>query len=93
MRVGVPKETAAGEQRVALVPDAVARLEGFTVVVERGAGVAAGFPDAAYAEAGAELVDDAWDGVDGGRQGRAARPTRSSSSSSAGQLLSRSCSR
>ena len=64
MRVGVPRETAAGELRVALVPDAIARLEGFDVSVERGAGEAAGFTDAAYAEAGAELVDDAWRGVD-----------------------------
>ncbi len=64
MRVGVPRETIAGEQRVALVPDAVARLQGFAVAVERGAGSAAGFPDAAYAEAGAELVEDAWESVD-----------------------------
>ena len=64
MRVGVPRETAADELRVALVPDAIARLEGFDVAVERGAGEAAGFTDAAYAEAGAELVDDAWRGVD-----------------------------
>ena len=64
MRVGVPRETAAGELRVALVPDAIARLEGFDVSVERGAGEAAGFSDAAYAAAGAELVDDAWRGVD-----------------------------
>ena len=63
MRVGVPRETAAGEERVALVPDAIRRLDGFTVAVERGAGQAAGFPDAAYADAGAELVDDAWQGV------------------------------
>ncbi|HUY71448.1 MAG TPA: Re/Si-specific NAD(P)(+) transhydrogenase subunit alpha [Gaiellaceae bacterium] len=65
MRVGVPKERTAGEQRVALVPDAISRLEGFAVAVERGAGVAAGYPDAAYADAGAELVDDPWesDGV------------------------------
>jgi NAD(P) transhydrogenase subunit alpha len=61
MRVGVPKERTAGEQRVALVPDLVARLEGFTVAVERGAGIAAGYPDAAYANAGAELVDDPWE--------------------------------
>ena len=65
MRVGVPKERTAGEQRVALVPGAISRLNGFTVAVERGAGVAAGYPDAAYADAGAELVDDPWesDGV------------------------------
>jgi H+-translocating NAD(P) transhydrogenase subunit alpha len=61
----VPKETMSGEERVALVPDAIPRLAGFTVEVERGAGVAAGFPDAAYAEAGAELVDDPWISADG----------------------------
>src|SRR3954469_22075848 len=64
MRVGVPKETAQGEQRVALIPDAIARLAGFSVAVEQGAGSAAGFPDAAYTEAGAEVVANAWDGVD-----------------------------
>ena len=47
---------------MALVPEAVSRLAagGFQVVVERGAGVAASFPDDAYAEAGAELVGDVW---------------------------------
>jgi NAD(P) transhydrogenase subunit alpha len=65
VRVGVPKETAPGEYRVALVPDAIARLDGILVAVERGAGAAAGFGDDAYAEAGAELVDDAWQSVDG----------------------------
>ena len=64
MRVGVPRETAAGESRVAIVPELVKRLAGFEVAVERGAGVEAGFDDAAYAEAGAELVADAWQGVD-----------------------------
>ncbi len=64
MRVGVPKEIADGEHRVALIPDGVARLEGSTVAVERGAGAAAGFPDSLYAEAGAELVADAFDGAD-----------------------------
>ncbi len=64
MRVGIPRETTANENRVGLVPDALARLEGFTVRVERGAGLAAGYPDAAYAEAGAELVDDAYVEVD-----------------------------
>ena len=63
MRLGVPKETAAGERRVALVPEAVQRLRGagLDVVVERGAGAAAAFPDAAYEEAGAQIVADAWD--------------------------------
>jgi NAD(P) transhydrogenase subunit alpha len=64
MRIGVPKETAAGERRVALVPETVGRLEGIAVVVEGGAGTAAGFSDDAYREAGAEVVDDAWTGVD-----------------------------
>jgi H+-translocating NAD(P) transhydrogenase subunit alpha len=62
MKVGVPRETAAGERRVALVPETVKRLTGggFDVAVERGAGEAASFVDAAYADAGAELVDDAY---------------------------------
>src|SRR4051812_18524676 len=64
MRVGVPRETASGEQRVALVPETVARLDGFTVAVERGAGTTAGFPDEAYEESGAELVSDAWEDVE-----------------------------
>jgi NAD(P) transhydrogenase subunit alpha len=59
MRIGVTKESAPGERRVALVPDVVSRLtgSGFDVLVEKGAGEAASFPDAAYAEAGANLVD------------------------------------
>jgi NAD(P) transhydrogenase subunit alpha len=59
MRIGVPKETALGERRVALVPEAVQRLAraGHAVRVEAGAGVAAGFPDGAYREAGAVVVE------------------------------------
>ena len=59
MRVAVPRETAPGERRVALVPETVSKLraDGFTIRVERGAGAAAGFPDEDYAEAGAELTD------------------------------------
>ena len=64
MRVGVPREIAGGEKRVALVPDTVAKLEGFSVSVEKGAGVAAGHPDEEYAAAGAELVADAWKDVE-----------------------------
>src|SRR5215208_4315176 len=64
MRVGVPRETTPGERRVALVPDVLARLPGVDVGVEAGAGLAAGFADQAYAEAGAAVVDDAWTGVD-----------------------------
>ncbi|MBA3433515.1 MAG: Re/Si-specific NAD(P)(+) transhydrogenase subunit alpha [Actinobacteria bacterium] len=59
MRVAVPRETASGERRVALVPETVSKLReaGFEIRVERGAGDAAGFPNQRYAEAGAELVD------------------------------------
>lgn len=61
MRIGVPRETAVNERRVALIPDAVARLAkaGLEVVVETGAGAAAGFSDAAYRAAGAQLAPDA----------------------------------
>jgi NAD(P) transhydrogenase subunit alpha len=60
MRIGVPRETAPGERRVALVPEVVGKLvpAGFDVVVQRGAGEAASFPDAAYEDAGARLADD-----------------------------------
>ena len=58
MKVAVVKETAPGERRVALVPEAVAKLigAGLEVLVETGAGDGAWFPDAAYAEAGAAIV-------------------------------------
>ena len=49
---------------MALVPEVIARLKGFDVQVERGAGEEASFPDAAYEEAGARLVDDAYDGAE-----------------------------
>jgi H+-translocating NAD(P) transhydrogenase subunit alpha len=66
MRVGVPKERAAGERRVALVPELAGRLaaNGFEVLVERGAGKAASFPDAAYEAAGARVVDDVYGEAD-----------------------------
>jgi NAD(P) transhydrogenase subunit alpha len=59
MRIGVPKETAQGERRVALVPEVVAKLvpAGFEVLVEQGAGEAASFPDASFEEAGAGKGD------------------------------------
>jgi NAD(P) transhydrogenase subunit alpha len=61
LRIAILKETAEREQRVALLPDAVAKLvkSGATVVVERGAGVAAGAADDAYGEAGATIAEDA----------------------------------
>jgi proton-translocating NAD(P)+ transhydrogenase subunit alpha len=86
MRVGVPRETAAGERRVALVPEAVGRLLGFAVAVERGAGEEAGFPDDAYAAAGAEVVADPWQGVDA--VVKVAKPSvEEAGRLSAGQLL------
>jgi NAD(P) transhydrogenase subunit alpha len=64
MRIGVPRESVAGERRVALVPDSIARLTtaGAEVVIERGAGVSAGLLDGAYETAGATLgsADDVW---------------------------------
>jgi NAD(P) transhydrogenase subunit alpha len=58
MIVGVPKESYPGERRVALAPSAVAGLakNGMEVVVETGAGAAAGYPDAEYAGKGARMV-------------------------------------
>jgi NAD(P) transhydrogenase subunit alpha len=59
MKIGVPLEHAAREARVALVPEAIGRLvkKGVSVMVEHGAGLRAGFPDAAYESAGATLTD------------------------------------
>src|SRR6266702_2042284 len=58
MNIGVPKETVANERRVALTPDVAGRLakSGLTVLVERAAGEAASFDDAAYRAAGATVV-------------------------------------
>ena len=58
MKVGVAKETAPGERRVALVPEALGKLTtaGLEVLVEAGAGAGAAFPDQAYAGAGATVV-------------------------------------
>src|SRR6266566_6841710 len=63
MNIGVPKETAADERRVALIPDVAGRLakSGLAVLVERGAGDAASFGDAAYQAAGATVVPAAAD--------------------------------
>jgi NAD(P) transhydrogenase subunit alpha len=63
MRIGVPKETAAGEHRVALVPEVVSKLKskGLDVVVQSGAGADALLTDDAFTEAGAELSADSAD--------------------------------
>lgn len=60
MQIGVPKETAAGELRCAVVPQNAKRLcaLGAKLVLESGLGVAAGFSDAEYEEAGAEITND-----------------------------------
>lgn len=61
MLIGVPREIASGERRVALVPETVSQLtkSGHRVVVERGAGMRAGFTDEAYRAAGCDLADSA----------------------------------
>jgi H+-translocating NAD(P) transhydrogenase subunit alpha len=68
MKIGVPKETAEGERRVALVPEVVGKLarppgddggEAIEVLVQRGAGDGALIPDGLYEEAGGRLEDDA----------------------------------
>jgi NAD(P) transhydrogenase subunit alpha len=61
MKVAVPRETAAGERRVGLVPDAAAGLvkSGLEVLVETGAGDGAFHADAAFEKAGARIVPDA----------------------------------
>lgn len=64
MQIGIPKESFAGETRVAATPATVLGLKklGFTVLVESGAGLGANFDDAAYTEAGAEIgkAADVW---------------------------------
>ena len=59
MTIGVPKEIKEQEYRVALLPSGVYQLakRGHTVIVERSAGVGAGYPDAEYEVAGGILVD------------------------------------
>lgn len=61
MKVGIPRETALRERRVAATPDTVERLRrlGFEVIIEAGAGAGAGFTDEAYAAAGATVAPDA----------------------------------
>ena len=61
MRIGVPKETAAGEHRVALVPEVVSKLKakGLDVMVQAGAGAGALLPDQAFGDAGARIAAEA----------------------------------
>jgi H+-translocating NAD(P) transhydrogenase subunit alpha len=62
MKIGVPKETAEGERRVALVPDVVKALTAkeIEVAVEPGAGEGSSHPDSEYSDAGANLNGDVW---------------------------------
>lgn len=64
MRVGIAKETAPDERRVAAVPETVRKItaKGADVLVEPGAGAAASYPDAAYEEVGARIApaDEVW---------------------------------
>jgi len=64
--IGVPRETAAGEKRVATVPEVVEKLIklGFRVAIEPGAGDPANFSDDAYRAAGAEITPDVWGSAD-----------------------------
>jgi len=61
MRIGVPRETTAGERRVAIVPETVVALAKLKldVVVENGAGAGAFYTDADYVKAGAQIAPDA----------------------------------
>ena len=63
VRVGVPREVAPGETRVALIPETVGKLIklGFEVVVEAAAGTASGYEDTAYTAAGATILGDVKD--------------------------------
>src|SRR5438046_1364286 len=60
MRIAIPKEVHSGERRVAATPQTVMRLKqlGFEVMVQAGAGAQTDYSDAAYAEAGATIVED-----------------------------------
>ncbi|ARE41595.1 NAD(P) transhydrogenase alpha subunit [Rhodovulum sp. P5] len=69
MKIGAPKEIAAGEARVAMTPDSALQLQklGYDCLIETGAGEAAGFHDSAYVDAGVEVVHTAaalWQAAD-----------------------------
>jgi len=61
MKIGAPKEVFEGENRVAMTPDSALQLQklGYDCAIESGAGAAAGFSDAAYKEAGVEVLKTA----------------------------------
>jgi NAD(P) transhydrogenase subunit alpha len=91
MKIGAPKEVTPGENRVALTPDSAVQLAklGHQCFVEKGAGAAAGFSDAAYEAAGVEVVKTAaalWKAVDVVVKVRPPEPAEAKRLS-AGQLL------
>ena len=61
MKIGVPRESLAGETRVAITPDVVKKLtgKGFEILIEAGAGESAHFPDDEYSAVGGTLVSNA----------------------------------
>ena len=63
MRIAVPKETAPGERRVALVPESCKKLiqGGSEIAIESAAGESAGYPDAGYREVGASITSNPQD--------------------------------
>jgi len=77
MRIGVPAETQPNERRVALVPDGVGKLKaaGCDVLVQRGAGASAYFPDSAYEGAGATMVATAGEALGADLVLKVQRPT------------------
>ncbi len=69
MIIGIPREIKSKEARVAVTPEGVraARIHGHQVMIETSAGAASGFPDSAYAQAGAEIIKtarDVWERAD-----------------------------
>ena len=62
MQIGIPRESLAGETRVAATPATVEQLKklGFEVAIETGAGLSASFDDAAFEAAGASVVPNVW---------------------------------
>ncbi len=64
MKLGIPNEQAKNEKRVAIAPASIASFTdlGFTVSIESGAGTSAGYPDSAFAEVGANVVQSLADG-------------------------------
>ncbi len=64
--VGVPKELAEDEKRVALTPETAGRIQklGYKLQIEKGAGEDANFSDDAYRDAGVDVVDNVWDSAD-----------------------------